>query len=78
MQYTAKRKSANRYQSRGFGKIFTCENYDLAVIVENVIGSLYTRKNTQLVNKLCSQQACNKLVNKFVAMLLFCHVVPSL
>ena len=38
----------------------------------------YTRKNAQLVNNLCSQQACNKLVNKFVAMLLFCQVVPSL
>ena len=34
----------------------------------------YTRKNAQLVNKLCSQQACNKLVNKFVAMLLFCQI----
>ena len=28
------------------------------------IFSIYTRKNAQLVNKLCSQQACNKLVNK--------------
>ena len=47
--------------------VFTC-----------VAFTLYTRKNGQLVNKLCSQQACNKLVNKFVAMLLFCQVVPSL
>ena len=38
----------------------------------------YTLKNALLVNKLCSQQTCNKLVNKFVAMLLFCQVVPSL
>ena len=35
-------------------------------------------KNAQLVNKLCSQRACNKLANKFVAMLSFCQVVPSL
>ena len=27
---------------------------------------------------MCSQQACNKLVNKFVAILLFYQVVPSL
>ena len=36
-------------------------------------------KISQLVNKLCSQQACNKpSCQQVVAMLLFCQVVPSL
>ena len=35
-------------------------------------------KISQLVNKMCSQQACNNLSQQVVAMLLFCQVVPSL
>ena len=32
------------------------------VLKEN--GEIYTRKISQLVNKMCSQQTCIKLVNK--------------